>query len=124
MNTPISNKAPKSRVSTTPYDRRGSSSACFKPFKSPVSNKSPVEDNRTLVQDIAALRSDIEKVEKEITELKSENYCESELQVYIDRLHEYNEIKDIAQMVIGKIAEIEGTTSRLLYSRFDLDIDD
>jgi len=39
-------------------------------------------------------------------------------------LHKYNEIKDIAQMVIGKLAEIENTTTKKLYEKFDMDMED
>ena len=31
---------------------------------------------------------------------------EEELKVHIDKLHEYNEIKDVAQMVLGRLGEI------------------
>jgi len=30
-------------------------------------------------------------------------YCEEELQEHIDKLHEYNEIKDVGQLLIGKL---------------------
>lgn len=33
------------------------------------------------------------------------SYDVSELQEHIDKLHEYNEIKDVAQMVIGRLGE-------------------
>lgn len=42
----------------------------------------------------------------------------------IKDLHEYNEIKDLAQILIGKIAQLEGTTTRGLYPKFGLELDD
>lgn len=33
------------------------------------------------------------------------SYDVSELQEHIDKLHEYNEIKDVTQMVIGRLGE-------------------
>ena len=33
------------------------------------------------------------------------SYDVNELQKHIDKLHEYNEIKDVAQMVIGRLGE-------------------
>ena len=33
------------------------------------------------------------------------SYDVNELQEHIDKLHEYNEIKDVAQMVIGRLGE-------------------
>lgn len=42
----------------------------------------------------------------------------------IDQLHTYNECKDVAQALIGKLALIEGCTTKELYPRFDLNLDD
>lgn len=42
----------------------------------------------------------------------------------IDQLHTYNECKDVAQALIGKLALIEGRTTKDLYPRFDLNLDD
>jgi len=40
---------------------------------------------------------------------------------HIRILHEYNEIKDVAQALLGRLAEIEGVCNRELYERFGLD---
>ena len=61
---------------------------------------------------------------KEIEELRSEGLHESDLSLYIDKLHEYNEIKDIAQMVIGRLALQLQTTTKDLYSKFCLTHED
>ncbi|CAB4377472.1 uncharacterized protein OCT59_008231 [Rhizophagus irregularis] len=40
------------------------------------------------------------------------------------QLHEYNEIKDIGQMLLGKCAEIEGTTTKEMYNKFEVELND
>jgi len=161
MNTPQRDQPKTSNSRFTPYqNRRGSSSGCFTPFKSPALKKqvaSPViKDNEKveLAKEVVALRKKIAEIDAEINELGEEYvnfeytflgprrslhmflsnsasvyqsiwlYHEDELQVHIDKLHEYNDLKDVAQMVLGKLAEIEGTTTRHLYERYDLDLDD
>lgn len=46
------------------------------------------------------------------------------VQELIKRLHEYNEAKDLAQALLGVLAVQEGCTTKELYPRFDLDLDD
>ncbi|KAK3827091.1 MAG: DNA repair protein [Linnemannia elongata] len=43
---------------------------------------------------------------------------------HIHQLHEYNEIKDVGQVILGKCAELEGTTIKTQYENFGLDMDD
>lgn len=43
---------------------------------------------------------------------------------HIKCLHRYNEMKDIAQMLFGKLAEIRGVRTRDIYADFDLELDD
>ncbi|KAI8852189.1 Swi5-domain-containing protein [Chytridium lagenaria] len=43
---------------------------------------------------------------------------------YIELLHEYNEVKDCAQLVLGKIAEKKGVTIKALYSDYGIEFDD
>ena len=82
-----------------------------------------VETEEDVEKDIAQLREQIECTEREIAEL-SQHYSEDELQQYIDHLHEYNEIKDVGQLLLGKLAEIQGTTTAELYKQFSLNLDD
>lgn len=49
---------------------------------------------------------------------------ESEIQRHIKLLHKYNETKDLGQMLLGKLAAIEQTTTKNLYERYDLQLDD
>lgn len=35
-------------------------------------------------------------------------YCEDELAQHISQLHEYNDIKDVGQMLLGKLGEQQG----------------
>lgn len=41
---------------------------------------------------------------------------------HMNLLHQYNEIKDIGQILIGKIAELKGTTCKEIYSEYDLEM--
>lgn len=80
-------------------------------------------DLEVLAEEVEKLREKLEKVEEERSTLE-ENYSEEELQGHIDKLHEYNEVKDMGQLLLGKLAEIEGTTTTALYEQFGLELDD
>ncbi|RMX53937.1 hypothetical protein pdam_00010722 [Pocillopora damicornis] len=82
-----------------------------------------LEDEASLVKEIETLKAKLEILDKEIKDL-SEEYSEEELQQHIQMLHEYNEIKDVGQLLLGKLAEIDGTTTRAKYQEFGLDTDD
>lgn len=81
------------------------------------------ESAESIAADIQQLKDQLEKVDSEISEL-SQDYHEDELQLYIDHLHDYNEIKDVGQLLLGKLAEVQGTTTAQLYHQFDLNLDD
>ncbi|KAJ3341541.1 swi5-like zinc finger protein [Gonapodya sp. JEL0774] len=42
----------------------------------------------------------------------------------IQSLHDYNELKDLGQSLLGKLAELEGVTTRDMYARYGMDVDD
>merc|ERR1712243_156013 len=129
MNTPIrTTTKKKGSLRRTPY---GNSSACFAPFKSPLTSKSPqtskvslsskenVEtqespakekfvhsDENALLEEISELKKFIASQNEEITEFSEK----ADKRKKMNKLHEYNELKDIGQMVMGRLAELEGTT--------------
>ena len=82
-----------------------------------------VEDAEKLADEVVVLRRRLEEVEVEMNTLEN-NYSEEELQAHIDTLHEYNEVKDMGQLLLGKLAEVEGTTTAALYEQFGLGLED
>lgn len=97
-----------------------------KQFISPLSKTNHrldrVQNEETLSEEVQELKRTVEGLNGEIEQL-SEEYSERELQQHIDMLHEYNEVKDMGQSLMGKLAEVEGTTTTSLYQRFGLELD-
>ncbi len=78
-----------------------------------------------LTDEVVALREKLKSMTEEVEDLCAFKSCgvEDELQLHIDNLHQYNEIKDTGQLLLGKLAEVEGTTTATLYQRFGLHLD-
>ncbi|XP_053741231.1 DNA repair protein SWI5 homolog isoform X4 [Synchiropus splendidus] len=91
-------------------------------FKSPlqVSEVAPVSPE----EELAELERKQEQLGAEISQLEAEGYRVEELDHHIDMLHEYNDIKDIGQSLLGRIAVLRGTTTRELYHHFGLELED
>ena len=79
--------------------------------------------SKQLARDVEKIKTQLKEIDRNIEELSASGFCEEELKSHIDALHEYNEMKDVGQMLLGKIAEIEGTTTTALYDRFGLNLD-
>lgn len=82
-----------------------------------------VQNSEQISKDVEKLRTQLKEIDGNIEELTASGCREDELKLHIDALHEYNEIKDVGQMLLGKMAELEGTTTTALYERFGLDLD-
>ncbi|XP_066569229.1 DNA repair protein SWI5 homolog [Amia ocellicauda] len=96
--------------------------------------KSPLQTSNTS-QSPAALQSSVEKevedlkkrqgeLDLEITQLQTEGLCVEELDQHISLLHEYNDIKDTGQMLLGRLAAIRGVTTKDVYRDFSMDLED
>ncbi|KAK5620586.1 swi5-like zinc finger protein [Crenichthys baileyi] len=75
-------------------------------------------------EEVEELQRKNEQLDSGISQLEEEGYSVEELDQHIDKLHEYNDIKDIGQSLLGRIAALKGTTTRDLYTHFGLDLDD
>ncbi|XP_012657794.1 DNA repair protein SWI5 homolog [Otolemur garnettii] len=78
-------------------------------FRSPQPSPKPGQADGTgeesLLLDIQKLKEKEDMLDKEISQLISEGYSVDELEDHIAQLHEYNDIKDIGQMLLGKLGE-------------------
>ncbi|KAM7369123.1 hypothetical protein PAMP_013417 [Pampus punctatissimus] len=117
--TPGGNSLKKGALKRTPFSK----------FKKVHSNfKSPLQVTGTAKvspeEEVAELERSREKLDTDIAQLEAEGYRVEELEHHIDMLHEYNDIKDIGQSLLGRIAALRGTTTRDLYSHFGLELED
>ncbi|XP_032164880.1 DNA repair protein SWI5 homolog isoform X4 [Mustela erminea] len=101
---------PPRRGPRTPGLRRtqpGLSKSCRGTFRSPrPSPKSGQADGageESLHLDIQKLKEKRDLLDQEIVQLISEGYSVDELEDHISQLHEYNDIKDVGQMLLGKL---------------------
>ncbi|KAG0017522.1 swi5-like zinc finger protein [Podila clonocystis] len=56
-----------------------------------------------------------------IKKIRGEGSAKEIIDRHIQQLHEYNEIKDVGQVILGKCAELEGTTIKKQYENYGLD---
>ncbi|XP_029776929.1 DNA repair protein SWI5 homolog [Suricata suricatta] len=91
---------------------------------SPKSGQADGASEDSLHLDIQKLKEKRDLLDKEISQFISEGYSVDELEDHISRLHEYNDIKDAGQMLLGKLAVIRGVTTKELYPEFGLDMND
>ncbi|CAL1569972.1 unnamed protein product [Knipowitschia caucasica] len=105
--------------SRTPYSKM---KRVYSSFKSPLQVPGSTKVNPE--EEVSGLKKKRDQLDREISLLEAEGYNMEELDHHIDKLHEYNDIKDIGQSLLGRIAALRGTTTRDLYSHFGLDLDD
>ncbi|XP_057894493.1 DNA repair protein SWI5 homolog [Melospiza georgiana] len=103
--------------------RRSGGAAFRVPIPSPKSQPNGASEE-ALQCEIKELKQKDLALDQEIAQLLSEGYSLEELDKHISLLHEYNEIKDAGQMLLGKLAVIRGVTTKQLYPEYDLELSD
>ncbi|CAL4100606.1 unnamed protein product [Meganyctiphanes norvegica] len=90
------------------------------PFCSPSFTHSPQSQHLSSEDHLNQLREKEAMLDAEIEALQKEGYKVEELQYHITALHSYNETKDAAQLVLGKLAEMEGITIAEMHQQYDV----
>ncbi|KAH0790106.1 DNA repair protein SWI5 [Histomonas meleagridis] len=91
--------------------------------------QSPLKENerKTLIQQVLDLRIKINSLSKEVDSLmlrKDEFPTQKQLNDHMNRLHKYNETKDIGQLILGHLAEMEHKKIQELHEEYNLTNDD
>ncbi|XP_061655127.1 DNA repair protein SWI5 homolog [Phyllopteryx taeniolatus] len=119
ISTPEGNDLKRRPLKRTPFSKLRKVHANF---------KSPGQATRTCKVSPDEEAEELERrrmqLDADIAQLELEGYKVEELDYHIDMLHEYNDIKDIGQSLLGRIAALRGTTTRDLYSHFSLELGD
>eukprot|EP01116_Phalansterium_solitarium_P004027 TRINITY_DN14905_c0_g1_i1.p1 TRINITY_DN14905_c0_g1~~TRINITY_DN14905_c0_g1_i1.p1 ORF type:complete len:199 (-),score=56.05 TRINITY_DN14905_c0_g1_i1:217-813(-) len=76
------------------------------------------DEQKKQQEQLGALNADI----KELTAVHSA--LDGKLRQHMNLLHDYNDLRDAAQAVIGQLALMEQCTTKDLYERFGLELDD
>ena len=94
-------------------------------FKSPILNRkvsNTNENENEILEKINCLEIKIKNAETEIKNLQM-NYTIDDIDSIIKKLHTFNEIKDIAQILMGKIADIKLMTIKEVHIQFNAQIE-
>ncbi|XP_055577070.1 DNA repair protein SWI5 homolog, partial [Falco cherrug] len=93
-------------------------------FPPPASCQPNGTSQEALQYEIKELKQKDLALDQETAQLLSEDYSLEELEQRISLLHEYNDIKDAGQTLLGKLAVIRGVTTKQLYPEYDLELSD
>ncbi|KAI0983109.1 hypothetical protein GJ496_005323 [Pomphorhynchus laevis] len=93
--------------------------SCRSKFTSPM----PVNQTfmKNLTDEVDALLMQCNELEQETSSIENKDEL---IEEYMQALHEYNEVKDIAVSVFGRMANIEGVPVKDIYKRYEIQMDD
>eukprot|EP00475_Leptophrys_vorax_P028015 TRINITY_DN4021_c0_g1_i1.p1 TRINITY_DN4021_c0_g1~~TRINITY_DN4021_c0_g1_i1.p1 ORF type:complete len:102 (-),score=39.12 TRINITY_DN4021_c0_g1_i1:214-519(-) len=90
----------------------------LRPMEKELKQKTEEEEQ---VQDVGERRSSVEEMQVEKERLEA---LLNQNKEWIRKLHKYNDVKDMCQMLLGKLAVVEKCTLKDLYQRYDLELED
>lgn len=79
------------------------------------------DDTSTIIE---TLSKELNEIYKEHPHLENLDHVENLVRKRINLLHDYNEAKDAGQALLGRLAHLEGCTTKDMYEEFELSLDD
>ena len=98
-------------------------SSCLKTCKGSLREYGGQKKTEVLTRDLLQIQKELDTTCDRLVPLQGK-YSEKDVQSYIGALHEYNEVKDVAQSLLGKLAEMEGNTVASMHRQYGLSLDD
>ena len=122
LNKGVSSRTTPQRANNNLQDfrRKVFSQQFNSPFRSP-SCKSQ-QQLETPEDQLADLTKQEANLDEEIAALKDSGFQVEELQDHIENLHRYNEVKDAAQIVLGRLAELEQVTLKEMHQKYQVPV--
>lgn len=89
-----------------------------------------------IIESITKTQEEINDLNAKIKELQSKHRYisgwyvlirsagQNEYMGQLNKVHKYNDMKDIGQMLLGQLASVEGETTKEMYKRFGMNLDD
>ncbi|CAG0894814.1 unnamed protein product [Cyprideis torosa] len=104
-----------------PFRRQDLSPGSSQPGAS--SNSTAPEGSERHSHEYWRLKTTLQQLQSEIAafEDKGQAVDDGQRKTQLELLHEYNEVKDAAQLVLGKLAEIKGISLKEIHLEFGLD---
>ena len=99
--------------------RKRKTTRCFSPLRS--------QERSALIKEINHFREKLQTLTEEYNALllKKDSFpTQEQLTAHMQRLHQYNDVKDLGQLLLGKLAELEGVKVQKLYDDYDIGPDD
>ncbi|PVU91923.1 hypothetical protein BB561_004121 [Smittium simulii] len=89
--------------------------------------RAPVDTKESLLKEISLLESQLAASSATLGLLAQrvgDNDPHSTVSTYISQMHKYNETKDAAQIVFGRLAVLNNTTLKDIHSQYSVDSED
>ena len=114
--SPFVNRVKVSTASTSPNSNK------TLVFNSPIVLNKNADPNK-LKQEIASMQQELDECEEEIGMLNEANYEVEYLDLIIEKLHEYNDVKDTAQTLLERVAHVKGDTIKAMHEFYGIDFE-
>uniref|UniRef100_A0A5S6R5C2 DNA repair protein SWI5 homolog n=1 Tax=Trichuris muris TaxID=70415 RepID=A0A5S6R5C2_TRIMR len=99
-------------------------SSCDQPFKLPLKRTTSAQGLTTSQVPLSDPTEEEKQLDAAIEELQQKGCSIDYLNDYMNKLHYYNDLKDLAQSLIGLLAGHLGVTTQAIYAEYDLNLDD